>query len=481
METDVKKTKKSKKALLIAIPVVIVVAIAIYAAVNISGRGITATTLEGQVAQVIQNNGCLQCHAEVPTDPWYANFPVISGVIDIDQRNANRFIDLENVVNQLNSGAQVSQVDVAKLEQSTLNGDMPIAKYKFVHWGSNLNAKERKIITDWVAQNRSTYAYTDLAAPEFANEPIQPIPDVESVVKNLDQDKIQLGLKLYHDTRLSDDSTVSCATCHPLDRVGQDNSPHAKGIGGQLGGISAPSTYNATFNIQQFWNGRAADLQAQAGGPPANPVEMGNGFDTIVEILSKDEAMVAEFQKIYGAEGITENSITDAIAEFEKTLVTPNSRFDKYLKGDTTALTAEEIQGYELFKSNTCATCHVGPSMGGQSFEFLGVVKPSETYYAARGTEISGDDQGLYGFTGDEKDMYKFKVPNLRNIELTAPYMHDGSAYTLEEAVRNMFTYNTATPNPSADTVNKIVAFLKTLTGENDYMTYKYVPSNPLR
>ena len=192
-------------------------------------------------------------------------------------------------------------------------------------------------------------------------------------------------------------------------------------------------------------------------------------FNQIIEKLQKDTGYVDEFAAIYGSEGITQNSITDAIAEFEKTLITPNSRFDQYLKGDTNALSADEIAGYELFKENNCATCHVGPSMGGQSFEYLGI---TADYYADRGTEISADDEGLFGFTNNESDKYKFKTPSLRNIELTAPYFHDGSQETLDAAVKAMFKYQLNKPSPNQGDVDKIVLFLKTLTGENEFMSY---------
>ena len=478
-----------KKKVLIAIPVVLVAVIIVYAAIMLSGRAITADNLDDQFVQVIENNGCLQCHAPEPEPFWYQKMPLVSGLFEKDMTNGYRSINLEYVVEQIHNDGEITIADVAKLEQATLNNDMPIIEYAAVHWGSNLNAKEQQIILDWVSGKRTEYVQGIAAEIGYEmdeatlaaaiSEPIQIIPDPSAY--NVDMEKAKLGLALFHDTRLSADLTVSCATCHPLDNAGQDGSQFAKGIGSQVGGINAPTVYNAVFNVQQFWNGRAATLADQAAGPPLNPVEMGHeSFDDISALLAADEEMVAAFEKVYGNEGINQATITGAIEEFERLLVTPNSRFDKYLAGDTSALTAEEIEGYELFKKNYCATCHVGVSMGGQSFEKLGTVVDAAVYYEERGTEISGDDQGLYGFTGNEEDMYKFKVPNLRNIELTAPYMHDGTHMTMEEAVRTMFRFNTANPEPSEDTVNKIVAFMKTLTGENEYMDYANVPSNKL-
>lgn len=478
-----------KKKVLIAIPVVLAAVIIVYAAIMLSGRGITADNLDDQFVQVIENNGCLQCHAAEPDPFWYQQMPIVSGLFEKDMTNGYRSIDLEYVVEQVKAGGEITPADVAKLEQATLNNDMPIIEYTTVHWGSNLNANEQQIVLNWVAEMRTDYVQSIAAEVGYEfdeatlaaaiSEPIQVVPDAS--MYNLDLAKADLGLKLYHDTRLSADLTVSCATCHPLNNAGQDGSQFAKGIASQVGGINAPTVYNSSFNIQQFWNGRAATLEDQAAGPPLNPVEMGHeSFDDIAALLEADEAMVAEFEKVYGSEGINQATITGAIAEFERLLTTPNSRFDQYLLGDESALTQEEIQGYELFKENYCATCHVGVSMGGQSFEKLGTVVDAAVYYEERGTEITGDDQGLYGFTGNEADMYKFKVPNLRNVELTGPWMHDGTHMTLEEAVETMFRFNTATPDPSEDTVNKIVSFLKTTTGENEYMDYVNVPSNKL-
>ena len=473
---------KNKKILII-IPVVLVAFIAVYAGIMLSGRGITATELDAQFVQVIENNGCLQCHAAEPDAFWYQKLPGFTGLFEKDMTNGYRSIDLEKVVNQINSGETVNIADVAKLEQATLNNDMPVIQYTIVHWGADLNSKEQQIVYDWVREKRTAHVeafankYSMTMNDVFISEPVMPPPDPSKF--DVNNEKAMLGLAMYHDTRLSIDSTVSCASCHALDSTGQDNSRFARGVGSQFGGISAPSVYNAVFNVQQFWNGRAADLQGQAGGPPANPIEMGyENWDDIVAYLRTQPDLVARFAAIYGAEGITQNTVTDAIAEFERLLVTPNSPFDKYLLGDKTALTSEEVQGYELFKKNYCATCHVGASMGGQSFEKLGTVVDAAVYYAERGTEQNGDDQGLFGFTGIEDDRYKFKVPNLRNVAKTAPYMHDGTHVTLEDAVRTMFRFNTPTAEPSDDTVNKIVLFLNTLNGENEYFTYKNVPTN---
>ena len=183
-------------------------------------------------------------------------------------------------------------------------------------------------------------------------------------------------------------------------------------------------------------------------------------FDDICEVLSQDKAFTDAFTNVY-PDGLSEYNITDAIAEFEKTLLTP-SRFDEYLRGNKNALTAEEIAGYEVFKNNKCATCHVGMNIGGQSYEFFGV---KANYFEFRGTGLTDGDNGRFAVTGNESDRHKFKTPTLRNILLTYPYMHDGATQTIEEAVKVMSEYQGGKRLADKETA-QIVTFLKTLTGE---------------
>ena len=229
-----------------------------------------------------------------------------------------------------------------------------------------------------------------------------------------------------------------------------------------MGGVNAPTTYNAVYNFVQFWDGRAKTLAEQAAGPPLNPVEMAStSFDEIIAKLAEDKQYVEEFSALY-ADGITEANITDAIEEFERTLVTPNSKFDQWLLGDSEALSADELRGYELFKASNCATCHVGANLGGESYELMGL---RQHYFEARGTELTEEDYGRYKQTQYERDRHRFKVPGLRNIELTWPYYHDGTRATMEEAVRDMAHYQCDVTLDDAE-VASIVAFLRTLTGE---------------
>ena len=271
---------------------------------------------------------------------------------------------------------------------------------------------------------------------------------------------------LYHDTRLSGDGTISCATCHAVTTAGVDNKQYSEGIKGQKGGVNAPTSFNACFNFVQFWDGRAATLAAQAGGPPLNPVEMGSAsFDEIAGKLAKDADFVKMFTAVY-PEGLSEATITDAIAEYEKTLITPNSPFDRYLKGDKQAMTPEQVEGYALFKEYNCATCHAGVNMGGLSYELMG---KRADYFKDREVNaksgLTDADNGRWAQTKDERDRYRFKTPTLRNVALTWPYYHDGSVPTLDKAIEMMAQYQVGRTMKPEETA-KVKSFLEALTGE---------------
>ena len=292
--------------------------------------------------------------------------------------------------------------------------------------------------------------------PAAPSEPILPLPDAAEV----DMDKVLLGRSLYFDTALSGDGTISCATCHSLDHGGAEPRKTSIGINGHVGPINSPTVLNSAYNFVQFWDGRAKDLQEQAEGPVANPGEMGATWDGVLKRLSKKKDYVDAFAKLY-PDGITKANVTDAIAEYETSLITP-SRFDAYLKGDATAITEAEKTGYETFKEVGCTSCHTGILVGGTMFQKLGLVKD---YFKDRGTPLTEADSGRYNITKKEQDRHFFKVPTLRNVELTAPYLHDGSQATLEETVKTMGSYQLGRDLSDAQ-VNSIVTFLKSLTGE---------------
>ncbi|MCA9601768.1 MAG: cytochrome-c peroxidase [Myxococcales bacterium] len=308
--------------------------------------------------------------------------------------------------------------------------------------------------------NKSEQAPAPTPAPakaaEPAKEPLEPLPEVTAV----NMDKVVLGRRLYHDTILSGDGTLSCATCHNVAAGGAEARKVSTGIRGQQGPINAPTVLNASFGFVQFWDGRAKDLKEQAEGPVANPLEMGADWIKVTEAVAKDEGYAKSFAAIYGGT-IDKGTITDAIAEYEKSLVTP-SRFDKFLRGDKTAITEAEQAGYAKFKDVGCPTCHTGIGIGGNSFQKMGLVAD---YFAARGGELTDADNGRFNVTKNEADKHFFKVPSLRNVALTAPYFHDGSHDSLEAAVKTMAKVQLGKEISDADATS-IAVFLKSLTGE---------------
>ena len=412
-----------------------------------------------QVYEIFTDGGCLSCHSENPELPFYSKFPVIGEVVKADADSGYRAFDMTKFMEALKAGELVNPVELAKVEKVTLDDRMPMPKYYLVHWGSSLTPAKREIVLNWVAQMRASI-YADGLIGERANEPVRPI----DLSLDYDPAKAALGYALYHDTRLSVDNTVSCASCHELENAGVDNHQYSHGVNDQLGGVNAPTVYNAVYNFVQFWDGRAQTLAAQAAGPPLNPVEMASeSFGQIVAKLMKDKKFVREFTAVY-PDGLNEANITDAIEQFERTLITPNSAFDKWLRGDDSAITADEIAGYELFKKYDCATCHAGQNLGGLSYELMGLRRH---YFAERGLELTHEDNGRFKETGLERDRHRFKVPGLRNVEHTWPYYHDGTRETLEEAVRDMGLYQSGVELSETE-VASIVSFLKTLTGEHN-------------
>ena len=410
-----------------------------------------------QVWQILDEGGCISCHSADPKVPFYAKLPVAGKIIMKDIDSGYRAYDITKFMEELKVDGDVSPVDLAKIEKVVLDDRMPMPKYYLVHWGSSLTQAKRDIVLNWIHARRVAM-YNDALPEDRAGEPVRPIDEYVAY----DPAKAALGFDLYHDKRLSVDNTVACASCHDLATAGVDNHQYSHGVNDLLGGVNAPTVYNAVYNFVQFWDGRAATLAAQAAGPPLNPVEMASpSFESIVEKLNADKAFVKSFKAVY-PEGISEATITDAIEHFERTLITPNSRFDKWLRGDDAAITAEEFEGYELFKKYDCATCHAGKNLGGLSYELMGLRKH---YFEARGLEMTEEDNGRYKETKQERDRHRFKVPGLRNVEHTWPYYHDGTRETLEDAVRDMGTYQSGVELTEDETA-KITAFLKTLTGE---------------
>ncbi|MFL1475591.1 cytochrome-c peroxidase [Pseudomonas grimontii] len=295
---------------------------------------------------------------------------------------------------------------------------------------------------------------TVTAAP--LDEALKPLPPVAQ----LDPAKVELGRQLFNEPRLSVNNTLSCASCHHLESGGADNKPFSIGFDGKPVEINTPSVFNASLNFKQFWNGRVDTLEAQVEQVVISPVEMGSDWKTVVQNLSALPAYQAAFKQAY-PDGVTAANVQNALATYERTLLTPNSRFDQYLLGNTEILTIQEKYGYQRFKDYGCIACHQGINIGGNMFQKFGVMGD---YFKVRGNPVESD-LGRYLLTKDEEDRHVFKVPSLRNIAVTAPYFHDASAKTLEAAVDVMFKYQLGR-NPSQEDKDLIIQFLKTLTGE---------------
>lgn len=428
----------------------------------------TATEQNAQVLTIFNEKGCDYCHTPSAKLPVYADWPIAKQLMAYDIKMGYRAFNFSAVRNDLINGTVPSETDLVKLQWVMEHKAMPPTRYVFMHWAGSMDDEERQTILDWIKEQRESHYTSSDQTENMRNEPVQPIPNS----LNVNSQKAALGFRLFHDPRISGDNTVSCAHCHQLDAGGVDGLKTSKGVAGAVGPINAPTVFNAIFNIQQFWNGRAANLQEQAGGPPLNPIEMASkSWDEISAKLYQDKNLKKQFDAIYPGQGITSDTITNAIAEFEKTLITPNSPFDRYLRGDEKALTEQQKRGYQLFKDNRCATCHAGKNFGGLSYEPLGLRKDYNFGV------ITDADIGRMNVTKEERDRLRQKVPSLRNIELTAPYFHRGDVKTLDEAVKQMLEYQVGTTLSQKD-VDDIVEFLKSLTGVyTPYQPQEHEPS----
>jgi cytochrome c peroxidase len=309
---------------------------------------------------------------------------------------------------------------------------------------------------DWHDSSKISALTAAQEQPSTTADTVTPLP----LALSLDSQKVKLGGRLFNDPRLSGDGSISCASCHNLDTGGVDRKPRSRGVGGMEGGINAPTVFNSGFNFRQFWDGRAETLEDQIDGPLQNPIEMAGTWPKALAAIAEDPQYAAAFKAIY-RDGIQPRNVKDAIATFERSLITPNSRFDRFLRGDQTALSKEEQAGYDLFKQIGCTSCHQGLNIGGNMYQKLGIM---EDYFAVRG-HITEVDLGRFNITKREQDRYFFKVPTLRNVAVTPPYLHDGSTATLEEVVQVMARYQLGIKLKAAE-VTRIVAFLRTLTGE---------------
>jgi len=302
-----------------------------------------------------------------------------------------------------------------------------------------------------------TYVFANGSLPlNLRYEPVQPLFQAE----NLDSQKVALGEKLFNETLLSRDNNMSCASCHLLNENGADHKALAAGRNNITLNANTLSVFNSSLNHRQFWDGRAATLEQQIDFVLASEKEFASNWNQAINKLKKNNAYLKQFKKNY-ANGITADNIRNAIATFEKSLITTNSRFDQYLLGDVNAISSQEKNGYRLFKSYGCVACHQGSNVGGNMFMKFGVFG---NYYAENNKKPNTQNLGRYNVSGDEDDRYVFRVPSLRLAVLSAPYFHDGSVNTLKEAIKIMAKHQLGR-SISEQHINDIIAFLNTLPG----------------
>jgi cytochrome c peroxidase len=295
----------------------------------------------------------------------------------------------------------------------------------------------------------------------------------------MSKEKIELGRKLFFDTRLSKSNKISCNSCHNVLKAGDDGLPRSPGHEGKLGGRNSPTVWNSAFYSVLFWDGRAASLEEQAKGPIINPIEMGMvSHDVLIELISKVPTYAKEFEKAFGPGKITLENMVKAIASYERTLITPNSPYDKFIQGDQKALNASARRGMKLVETVGCTTCHNGPMFSGPTmaagqgfYQKFPLIPGSEYEKKYRFSE----DLGRYTVTKNDADKNMWRVPTWRNVAITGPYFHNGTVAKLDEAVRVMAKTQLGKTLPENE-VNDIVEFLKSLTGERPKQTKPKLP-----
>jgi cytochrome c peroxidase len=311
------------------------------------------------------------------------------------------------------------------------------------------------LATTLICALKASCAYAEDNA-HYRQEPIFPIP----LKVEVESKKAELGELLFFDTRLSSNNQIACASCHQLEAGGDDNVALGISMAAEQHIINTPSIFNSVYNFRQNWDGSTKTLQQQVDAVLKSRHAFDNNWDDVIVTLSKDALLSNDFYEVY-QDGFSKENIIDAIVEFEKTLTTPNSRFDRYLRNEDIELSDEEIRGYLTFKELGCISCHQGVNIGGNLYQKFGVFY---NYIAERG-DIKKPDYGRMNATNRQMDAFVFKVPSLRNIAVTAPYLHDGSAATIEEAISIMGKTQLGRAL-STEEIDLIKSFLGTLTGE---------------
>jgi len=421
-------------------------------------------TLFDRVNVIVDQGGCFICHGGPHDFCKHINWPIFGAAIRRDAEKGIRYANSSYSIAYIFGDMPHDETTLVKLHKVISQRSMPPLSYYVIHWKSYITRDKKEILLDWIYDQFSTYYAHPLPSEDYPFEPVNPVPDLAP----FDTDKAALGELLFHDSRLSVDNTVSCASCHNLKTGGVDNLEVPEGVYNQPGTFNSLTVFNAFFHSFYFWNGNASSLQELTCQALLDPVKMGNdSLDRIFDIFAEDSTLTERFLASY-PEGYSDSTINHALAEFHKTLITPNSPFDRYLKGDEEAIEQQAQEGYRLFKKYGCANCHNGTGMGGTSFEYMGVANN----YFPDARQRALEDMGRYSVTSLNSDMHRFRVPGLRNIALTYPYFHNASAKTLEEAVVKMAYYQ-RDKKLSRKQVQAIVSFLNTLTGE-----YKGIPLN---
>lgn len=294
------------------------------------------------------------------------------------------------------------------------------------------------------------------------------------------EEKVELGKALFFDPRISSTGTVSCNSCHNVMAGGDDNRPNSVGIEGKMGDRGAPTVWNAAFYSTQFWDGRANTLEDQAIGPMTNPIEMGMpDHDTVMARLKEIPGYKAKFKAAFGDTKMTIDQAAKAIAAYERTLITPNSPYDKYVNGDKKALSKQQQKGMQLFEQVGCKSCHSGAAFNGQQDVAIGTPVLMKFPVFANNTYTTEfrltEDTGREKVTGKKADAHFFRTPTLRNITLTAPYFHNGAVKDLATAVKVM-AKTQLNRDLDKQEVNSIIAFLESLTGEFPEQTMPRLP-----
>jgi len=408
-----------------------------------------------QVISILEEGGCFVCHGG-PDYCTHLHWPVIGRMISKNAEKGIRYASATSILEHFHNNRIIDEALLIKGQKVIAERSMPPVIYRIIHWKSLITKDKQRLLLRWIYEYMASDHGWPMPTQERPFEPVRPLPDSLPA----DLAKVNLGRILYHDPRLSADSTVSCATCHNPETAGVDNLDYSVGTDGLLGMYSTLTTYNAVFHPFFFWDGRASSLPQLSVLMLTDPVTMGNeSFVDVVQRLEADLDFKSLFTESY-PEGYSAESISDALAQYHKVLITPDAPFDKYLQGDSDAIGPEAKKGYRLFKRLGCASCHNSVGIGGNSIEYMGL---SNDFFSVRDS-IRLPDLGRYRVTAKREDIHKFKVPGLRNIELTYPYFHNASAPDLKTAVEAM-AFHQKNKQLNKRKVQQIISFLHTLTG----------------